>query len=216
MYILYSFNMFFSLCIFFLMPYFAVKYLHHNWFNPFSILALGEFPVFLMKTFFGPAFLIDGGVLNPYFQFALFVSNIQLGLQFVSFLVFFLIIRNRTVSVPLSSVPYSFVQLKWFCVFFFSLYLLSFVWLAGSSELGLMGWLGNPRLGYQQFRSGQGMWYAFAVAFLSLSYTFFCLYTNKISNLIRGSFFYFVLIYFLGSKGFLLNFVFFYDDMSLV
>ncbi|MCS6098305.1 hypothetical protein [Shewanella baltica] len=74
------------------------------------------------------------------------------------------------------------------------------------SDMGLINWLLSPREGYQYHRSGVGSLYAASLTFLSLAYTLsFLSSKNNISFIIK-SVFYISLVFFWGSKGFILSF----------
>ncbi|EMV2274576.1 hypothetical protein AACN04_003906, partial [Escherichia coli] len=90
------------------------------------------------------------------------------------------------------------------------LFITLFVLLSSKSEIGISGWLTNPRDGYQNYREGNGVLYAFSLSMLSVSYFSRALALRSEIKLFLCAIFYCTLVFFLGSKTFILSFAIFY------
>jgi len=189
------------------------RYFGLGFFNPISIPFFIFSPVLLVKTFVGPAYILDGGLYNPWFNFALLMTNLSLFFSF--FLVFVtikLIERNSFLRYKMINLirPYPLrrKRMVFTAALFFILFLVSFTLL--TKNFGLFNWIFDPRAGYQLHRVGVGHWYALSLLFLSVSYTLSLLYSKNIISLVFVFSFYMVFVYFLGSKGFILSYAIFF------
>lgn len=186
--------------------WFARSQLQLSWINPFSITLMVTIPVDLMKLFVGPLFLVEGGLFDTGYQYALLMTNL-LALSQVAGAVFFL--RFAKSFRAHQYLPFQRIWLGqrdmyrganfFLLIFFVALFLLA------NAEFGVLNWLQNPRMGYQMYRAGQGHWYALAISALSVSFVLTFLAHPSASRLLRNMVVYLVMGYFLGSKGVLLT-----------
>ncbi|PCJ29317.1 MAG: hypothetical protein COA99_19530 [Moraxellaceae bacterium] len=166
-----------------------------------------------MTIFAGPLFILQKGLFDYWFNYALCMTNISL---FFSLL---LVIITLKFSNKNNFIKYKFmsimrpVKLKknrmlFSSIFFLLLFFLTFILL--TRDFGLLNWIANPREGYQLHRVGNGQWYALSLLFLSVSFTLIMVYTKTVLKTIFVFFFYAFLIFFLGSKGFVLSYFIFF------
>jgi hypothetical protein len=186
--------------------WFSCRVLNLPKLNPFTIALLVTLPVEAMKLFGGPLVLLDEGLFDPGYQFAVFASNILVASQMIG-LVFFLrscvIIRIDRV-LPVNWNVLGPKDLSRGTNFFLALYAIAFCLLA-SGEFGIINWLVNPREGYQLYRTGQGHWYALSITSLSVSLLLSFLSNPKASAVLWRTPMYLALAYLLGSKMVLLS-----------
>lgn len=187
--------------------WFARRYLHLPWLNPFTIAMAISLPVQLMKVFAGPLLLIEGGLFDPSYQFALLMGNLLVVAQTLGMVFFFKFFKLTRIErrVPFKSGVLSRSQLRTTARLLLLVFVLSFYLLA-SAELGLVKWVLNPREGYQFYRTGQGHWYAIATSALSASYLLYFLGNPRAGPILIRSGLFLALGYLLGSKFILLSF----------
>ncbi len=187
--------------------WFSRRYLHLPWLNPFTIGLAVSLPVQLMKVFAGPLLLIEGGLFDPSYQFALLMGNLLIVAQTLGMVCFFEFFDLTRVErhVPFRRRKLSRAQLRTTAKLLLLIFALSFYLLA-SGELGVINWILNPREGYQYYRTGQGHWYAIATSALSASYLLYFLSNPKAGPLLLRSGLFLGLGYLLGSKFVLLSF----------
>lgn len=195
-----------SMLLLFWPVWFARTQLQLPWVNPFSIVLMIGLPIELMKLYVGPLFLIDDGLLDIGYQYALLMSNVLTLTQVLGALFFFRLARSTGAHQYL---PFQKVRLRksdlergvyvFLVLFFIALYLLA------KAEFGVMNWLQNPRIGYQLYRTGQGHWYALATSALSVSFVLSFLARPTAARLLRNLIVYLGMGYFLGSKGVLVE-----------
>jgi hypothetical protein len=204
--ILYSVNIFLAFGLLLWPLWFSRVVLGLGWVNPFSILLVLSLPVQVMKLIGGPMTLIDDGLFDFGYQFALLMGNAYTLAQVVSMALFFILFRSIRVEryVPWRKRDLQPVELLRSARMCFAIFGLSFLLLA-SAEFGLVNWLINPRTGYQLHRTGQGHWYALAVSFLSASYLMSFLARPRPGPLLLTTALHVVAAYFLGSKGIMLT-----------
>jgi hypothetical protein len=185
--------------------WFSRRYLGLRGFDPFAITMLIGLPIQLMRLFGGPLVLIEEGLFDPAYQYALLMGNLQTVAQTIGLVGFFGIFRAFRVdrSLPCQTIVLNGRDLRRGANLFLIIFASSFYLLA-SAEFGLLNWLLNPRLGYQLYRSGQGHWYGFAITSLSTSFLLRFLADPRPKPLIAWSCVYFALSLLLGSKGVLL------------
>lgn len=186
--------------------WFSRRVLRLPFLNPFTITLLVGLPVEAMKLFGGPLVLIDAGLFDPGYQFAVLASNVLLVSQAIGLIVFFrgaALLRIER-FLPMRHVVLSRKGLRWGASFFLLLYAVAF-WLLSSAEFGVVNWLSNPRVGYQLYRTGQGHWYALAVTSLSVSLLLSFLARPRAASVLWRTPVYLALAYVLGSKMILLN-----------
>lgn len=186
--------------------WFSRKYLRLPALNPLSIVMLVNLPVQVMKLFGGPLALIEEGLFDPGYQFAVAMGNTYTLAQLVG-TIFFL--RVFTVFRVDQSLPFRNVVLKsrdlsrasWFFVLVYccALYFLA------SGSFGLSNWIANPREGYQTHRVGQGHWYALAMSALAASMLLSFLSRPRARSILLRTPLFFAMGYLLGTKGILLQ-----------
>lgn len=203
---LFTVNLVITVCLIFWPVWFSRVILKLPFINPFSLVFGLEFPVILMKLFGGPIFLIEGGLFDIGYQFAILMNNIQLLCGIGGLLLFFRIFQLIRIDrfFPFQKHSYTHRDLvraeRLFLLLFFS-----FLYLLASSEFGFLNWLLDPRTGYQFYRLGHGHWYALAVSSLSAAFLVGFLARPKVHILILKSLLYISLSYLLGAKGFILS-----------
>lgn len=191
-------------------PIYISKSLKLKLLNPITISALVTMPVALFKAFLGPAYLLDDGLFDKYYNFAILMANIQLciTLWITGFLLKIFRSYNCNIANFLIRITprWKIKRFKMFLVSFilFLLFCISFYFL--SSSFGLLNWITSPRTGYQFHRVGAGEYYAFALLFLSTSFSLLLLFLNKKRNIYFFTVVYVFFAWFLGSKHIILNF----------
>jgi hypothetical protein len=185
--------------------WFSRRYLRLRGFDPFVITTLVGLPIQLMRLFGGPVVLIEEGLFDPAYQYALLMGNLQTVAQTIGLVGFFGAFGAFRVdrSLPCQTVALSSQELRRGADLFLILFATTFYLLA-SAEFGLLNWLANPRLGYQLYRAGQGHWYGLAITSLSTSFLLRFLAAPRPKPLIAWACVYFSLSLLLGSKGVLL------------
>lgn len=192
-------------------PIYFTRRLRLGWINPLTVVAGMNLPGLLITTLTGPAFLLEGSLFNPYFQYAMLVDNVHSALQQVV-LIFLvrLFLSNSRLKRLLERISSQGGQAKpgrmraaaWI---FLALYVIFFVMLAQHS-FSVLQWIADPRTGYQLHRTGAGQWYALAITSLSVSIVLATLYGPNPNRTLLLTPIYLVLIYILGSKGLVLFF----------
>ena len=187
--------------------WFSRRYLRLPFLNPYVIALAVSLPVQLMKLFGGPLVLIEDGLLDVNYQFALLMGNLLVLAQTMGMVVFFKFFRSSRIErhLPFQRTVLSARGLRTaarvlLLVFAATFYLLT------SAEFGLLNWLANPREGYQLYRTGQGHWYAIATSALSASYVLYFLSKPTAGHLLLRTALFIGLGYLLGSKFILLSF----------
>ena len=210
---LYSLNILFFIFITIFKVYYLSRYFRLGFLNPISIPFIISLPVEIMKVFGGPMFMLTDGLFNVWFNYALFVTNIELAIKFI--VIYFTIKfseRNSFIKYKLINIfkPYNPKKQRMIIVAVFFLFIFFVMFILLSKDFGLINWLMSPRTGYQLHRTGKGQWYALSLLFLSTSYTIMMLYTKKVSNLFFVFTIYVLLVFLLGSKGFIFSYVIFF------
>ncbi len=160
----YFLNIAVSVLLLFWPLWFARTQLRLPWINPFSIVLMVAAPVELMRLFIGPLFLIEGGLFDTGYQYALLMANLLAMAQAAGALTFFRFSRRRLALEHAISICLFRGGLPWAkgCAsgsgFFLLIFLLALFALA-NADYGVVNWLLNPRMGYQFYRTGQGHWY---------------------------------------------------------
>ncbi|MDT9001258.1 hypothetical protein RQP53_18410 [Paucibacter sp. APW11] len=205
--LLFTLNLLLGIGSIFWPVWFSRSQLALPWVNPFTISLAVSLPVQLMKLLGGPLVLIDGGLFDVDYQLALLMGTLLIAAQTLG-LVFFLRLFGQ-IRIE-RYLPFQRLHLGssglWRAAAATLLAFAVFFVLLATAEFGLGNWLGNPREGYQLYRTGQGHWYAMALSTLSASYLLTLLARPKPTTAIACSLFYALLSYFLGSKGTLLAF----------
>lgn len=202
----YFLNITVSVLLLFWPMWFARTQLRLPWVNPFSITLMISIPVELMRLFVGPLFLIEGGLFETGYQYALLMAGILALAQAAGAVFFFRFSESIRAYryLPFQQVSLGRRGAGRGAIVFLLVFVVSLLALA-SSEFGVVNWLKNPRLGYQLYRTGQGHWYALATSALSVSFVLSFLARPVPGRLLFNLLIYIALGYFLGSKGVLLT-----------
>lgn len=211
--LLFYFNVLLSLFLFVL----NYEYVRRQWklkiVNPLLLLLVVYIPTVFAPIFLGPLVLIDDGFLNRYYQYAILVTNVYLLFTLFSTIFFFKFLLKikgfEFFLLRIYSYKPSVNNLK-LLEFFFLFFALSLFFLMAQSSFGLLNWVAAPRTGYQYHRDGVGSLFALSLTFLSVAYTLSFLGTTKISKFIFKSLLYIFVVYFWGSKGFIVSFGMFF------
>jgi hypothetical protein len=207
--LLYFLNLFIATSLILSPVWWSRKLLKLDWLNPVTILIICFLPVELFKLFVGQWFR-EEGLMYPYFQFAVLMTNIQQSIALL--LLYYYSHIKITRKIPYLIPRLGFYQKSdffWISKLFFIMYLFAFMALALQTG-GVMDWLLNIRDSYINKRDGYGLYYAAAINFISISYFFFGIASSDYKKFTYRSLLYFIAVYVLGSKGFLLNFFAFY------
>lgn len=209
MVIFYFFNLLFAFLLIISPLWWSKKLLNLEFLNPVSIGIICILPIELFRLFIGQMVLGDG-LIAPEYQFAVMMTNIQqsagLGLLYLTAK----IPSTRLLPTLLPKLGiYTPRDLRNFSFIFYIFYLAAFLTLALRSG-GVSDWLIDIRGSYIEKREGNGIFYAAALSFLSISY-FFAGVASKNSKIFSTlSLLYFISVYVLGSKGFILQFFIFF------
>src|SRR5574340_1101380 len=203
---IYYLNITASVLLLFWPMWFARAQLRLPWINPFSIVLMIALPVELMKLFVGPLFLIDDGLFDIGYQYALLMTNILALTQAVGAVFFFRLSRSIGAHryLPFQKVSLGRKGIRRGAHFFLLIFVFA-LFAVANAEYGVVNWLLNPRMGYQLYRTGQGHWYALATSALSVSFVLAFFARPTAGHLLFNLVVYLGLGYFLGSKGVLLT-----------
>ncbi|WP_417762086.1 hypothetical protein [Shewanella sp.] len=210
---IYYANVILSFLLFFANYDYVRKKWHLKIINPLLLLLAVYLPTVFAPIYLGPLVLIENGFLNDHYQFAVLVTNVSLVFSLLSSVFFFrFILKIKGVELFFLRV-YSYSprksSIRWAEFFFLSLSLLLFVAMA-QSGFGLLNWLVSPRTGYQYHRDGVGSLFALSLTFLSVAYCLAFLGRRSIGSFIIKSLLYLTVVYFWGSKGFIISFGMFF------
>ena len=168
-------------------------------------------PVNALTTLSGPALFLEDGCFNPYFQYALLVSNVHdLLAALVTVVVVVRLVRHpalrrageRLAAGASAARP---GRMRLAGAAFLALFLLSFVLLAQHS-FSVAQWIASPRTGYQLHRTGAGQWFALCISCLSVSLVLATAYARSTHAILFLAPAYLLLCYLLGSKGIVIQF----------
>jgi oligosaccharide repeat unit polymerase len=204
--VIYILNVTFAIFMSIYPTYFLSKFYHLSRINPLSIDLIVTLPVTISTIVLGPAHLLNDGLFDKYFNFAILMNNVALVCKFI-LMYFVLNALNRMHEVEnIFNKPVKFTidknRLRLLAILFLFLFFISFIGL--SSSFGIINWLKNPREGYQYHRTGLGYLYLFSIVTLSTSFTLMTLSTKKSKSIISVSLCYIFMAYFMGSKGYIL------------
>jgi len=201
----YLINITVAMLLLFWPVWFARLQLRLPWINPLSIVVMIALPVDLMVTFGGPLSLIDEGLFDIGYQYALLMTNALMLAQLSGAFFFFHLANLVGVYryMPFQHVLFKSRGLRSSSRFFLLVFIFS-LFMVASAEFGFLNWLLNPRVGYQFYRAGQGHWYALATSAISVSFVLAFLARPTAGNLLCIAAFYLGLGYLLGTKGALL------------
>lgn len=206
---LYILNLTVAVALMFAPLWWSRRLLDQDWLNPITLMLICMMPVDLFRLFVGQLFRGEG-LMAPAYQFAVLMTNLQ---QSMSLLLILLASRLQFTRDLPYLIPrmgqYGPADLRRFARVFFLLYVAAFVVLAMRTG-GVGSWLADIRGSYIEKRDGNGVFYAAAVSFLSISYFFEGVASARSLGFALRSLVYFVAIYILGSKGFVLQFFIFF------
>jgi len=174
--------------------------------NPLTVVLGASLPTTLVTSLIGPAVILDGGLFNPYFQYALLVANVHELLGAVTLIVLVRLFTQKPAwerlleRVSALGGPAAPARMRAAAWVFLGLYAVFFVLLAQHS-FSVFEWIKDPRAGYQLHRTGAGQWYALAITSLSTSLVLATMYARSSRNVILLTPVYLALIFVLGSKG---------------
>lgn len=177
--------------------------------NPVSILVICALPIDMFRLFVGQM-VLGNGLMAPEYQFAVLMTNIQqsIALAILYFASRLQVTRKLPYLIPRFGL-FQPLDLQRFSKVFFLLYIAAFLVLAMRTG-GVADWLLDIRGSYIGKREGNGIFYAAAVSFLSVSYFFAGIASRRTLGFSLLSSVFFLAIYILGSKGFVLLFFVFY------
>lgn len=203
---IYLLNILVAMLLMFWPVWFARTQIRLPWVNPFSIVLIVTLPIELMRLFVGPLFLIDDGLFDTGYQYALLMTSMLALMQLMGAVFFFRFSRSVCVHryLPFQRVTIGRPGLRRGARFFLFVYVIALLALA-NAEYGIWNWLLNPRLGYQLFRTGQGHWFALATSALSVSFVLAFLAHPTPGRLLLNLVIYIAFGYFLGYKAVLLS-----------
>ncbi len=193
-----------------LFPLYVTRYFKIGWLNPVVIPLLAGLPLLIVTTLSGPFIFLEEGLYNPYFQYALLVSNVHALASLVSLIwLTRLFIRQPALAgfldrLARSGGPARPQRMRGAAWLFFGLYCLSFLLL--TRDFGLVSWLLDPRSGYQFHRTGSGQWYALCITFLSTSLVLATIYVRSTHTALLLSLPYVAAAFLLGQKSLIVAF----------
>lgn len=185
---------------------YCTRYFRLHAINPLTVVLGASLPTTLVTSLVGPAVILSDGLFNPYFQYALLVSNVHELLGALTLITLVRYFNEKKVfarileRVSRLGGPAKPSGMRTASLLFLGLYLISFVLLAQHS-FSVIEWIKDPRTGYQLHRTGAGQWYALAITSLSTSVVLATVYARSSRNVILLAPVYLALIYVLGSKG---------------
>ncbi len=209
------FNLIVAVTLMFAPLWWSRKLLNQGWLNPISLMVIMMMPVEIFELFIGQLFtngipINFATLMDSAYQFAVLMTNLQ---QAIGLAIFVMASRLRITRVAPYMIPkmgqYSQSDLRRLARVFFLLFLAAFLLLAERTG-GVGSWLEDIRGSYIEKRDGNGIFYAAAVSFLSISYFFEGVSSRYTLIFSIRSLVYFTAIYILGSKGFVLQFFIFF------
>ena len=198
-----------AFCIFITLypAYYFSRFYRMGLVNPFTIDVLVTFPVTMSTLIIGPANLIDSGLFNKYYNFAVLMTSISLVCKFILtyVLLFYLNKSEKLAEIFDKPVKFEVTEKKmlWLGVFFLFLFFICFLLL--TADFGFINWVKAPREGYQNHRKSLGPFYGLSITCLSVSYTLVTVSMKKISSILMAFILYVFFAYFIGSKGYILT-----------
>lgn len=205
--VIFTLNLCLHFYLFLYFPFYLSKKLGIGSINPVTIMAIMNWPVELMKRIVGPAFALENGLFNPYFNYAIFVESVSNLMTFFVVALFFRIKQRYLIGRMYYTLPLNMrcdsKHMKGAMILLFILFVINFILLAKS--FGILNWIMDPRTGYQLHRTGNGMFYALAKVFLTAFIAIYLLYATNIRTLITRFVLLVPIAYLLGSKGYLLS-----------
>lgn len=207
---LYCLNLVGFLLVSLISPVYFTRRFHLGAWNLLTIPLLVTVPLGALTSFSGPYFFLADSLFNPYFQYAVLVSNVSGGLQAAALI--FLVHQIQKSGAATRRLNWVLARggeakpdrMRYAAWVFLGLYFVSFLLL--SQSFGVLNWIASPRTGYQLHRAGAGQWFAFAITFLSTSMILATVYVRSTHSILLLSPIYLLFVYLLGSKGFIVAF----------
>jgi hypothetical protein len=186
--------------------HFLAKYFKLELVNPISIQFLVNFPITIAIYFIGPSVLLEDGLYDKYYNYAIFITSLSLICELIvirSSLSFLKAKENyfRPILYSDRALRNRKLLLR-FSAIFFMLFIVSFYFL--SYGFGFINWIVDPRTGYQYYRAGSGHWFGLSITFLSISFVLASLSAESIRRIFVLFFAYLAISYFLGTKNLIL------------
>ncbi len=178
--------------------------------SPITIVAYSTLPIILFKAFIGPAFLLNDGLFNKYYNYAILMTSIALLGKFflIKYSILFFKRYKITRSIANSFSPHWHIAPKRLFIAATILLLMGFFCflLVATHSYGVINWILDPRTGYQLHRTGAGQFFALAILFYSIAFTIFTIYIKKDINVLFCILGFIISVYFLGTKDVILSF----------
>jgi len=207
--LLYFFNLIVAVFILLAPFWWSRNLLKLDKWNPINIITLCYLPVQIFRLFVGQL-IRDEGLMDPYYNFAVFITNLR---ECISLLLLYFTSRLKIIhKIPIILPKLGFIRISYFPLIsklFFVFFIITFLMLAIKTG-GVVDWLSNIRSSYMLKRDGNGLYYAAAINFLSISFFFAGIAIKDSLKFSLLSLLYYGAVYILGSKGYLLNFFIFY------
>lgn len=201
-----------NIILYFFIQFLRLRYLTQKlgigFINPFTILFVCQLPIELMKLFGGPVFLVEEGLLNPFFNFAVLMTSLQLLCDFLLLRLSFSISKKLKIRIEIFEFKVRVNKMLRSSVLFYFVFFICFLLLANNS-FGVLNWIRDPRTGYQLHRTGAGQFWLFAISFLSLSFSLFLIFQRSYLKILLCMPIFLWSAFLLGSKGIILQFFIF-------
>lgn len=204
-------NIFFIFALSLAKPIYVSRKLGLDYVNPITIISVSYLPILSMQILGGPAYILDDGISNVWFNLALVMQALSLSIEFLVVVIFLnILIKTPVVSNTINNllIP-RFIPKKGRMIFLsLALYFLAFFFLAlvAQHSFGVLNWIRDPRAGYMLGRSGAGQYYAFAILFLTVGYVIGTFFSRRTSSLFLYFFVAEIFGWFSASKGIILSF----------
>lgn len=203
---LYVLNLGFYFTLYLYKLRFLSQFFKNRFLNPVWIPFIFLLPVEIFKVLLGPAYILEDGLFDYYFNYAVLMSNLAGVINFFLIYIAFRLSNIFELKINFFSGKKlgkkSEIQIS---IFFYLLYLIFFILLSQHS-FSFINWIKNPREGYQFHRAGAGGLWTIAISCLSLSFCIFTIYAKSFTKIFISLPLYFYSAFLLGSKGVVLDF----------
>lgn len=189
-------------------PFFVSKKIGLTCLNPITIVYFIAYPVVFMKKNLSPMLMLDEGLYNYYYGYAIFVENIEWIIRFIISGVVIMLVnkydfRHFFYFLPLK-INLKPAKMRKVAMVFFVFFAFFFI-LLSSHSFGVFNWLMNPREGYQFHRTGVGGYYALAKLMFSTFVGIYFIYVRGNTRLLISFLILLPICYLFGSKGYILE-----------
>lgn len=189
-------------------PFFVSRKFGLPHLNPITIVYFCAYPVIFMKKILSPMIMLDEGLYNRYFGYAIFVENVEWIICFIVSGIFITLVKKYNFRRFLSFLPLRInlkpAKMRKVAMVFFLFFAFFFI-LLSSHSFGFFNWLMNPREGYQFHRTGVGGYYALARFMFSTFVGIYFIYVRGNTKLLISFLIILPICYLFGSKGYLLQ-----------